>query len=120
MNQGTSEVKSGGVVVGSCNYNIYESVDEITANISEEDHLEIFNAMVKTRSMNTLRSEVAGGGKVTQKAITGAVQIASVDQLVALQTAIVARNDADASGDTSAYQEAEDSLRTIISEINNG
>ncbi len=72
MKQGQSDVKSKGKVVGTANYNIYDTLQEAVETITEVACLELINTQTKTNSLNAVRegaTERVGKKMLTAKAL---------------------------------------------------
>ncbi len=60
MQQGEKKVKSGGVVVGTAVYPIWDTLEEAVAEVGESKVLEFTNAQIKTNRANQLRQSISG------------------------------------------------------------
>ena len=112
-----ADVKSKGTTLGIAEFDQYESVAEANDALGSEELLEHLNAMIKTRSMNTLRADLTGGGRVTQKAIASAFMNATAEQFGTIQVAVVALNAAKASEVEADIDSADTALRDVLATI---
>lgn len=81
------DVKSNKLVVGTCEYCVYESTQEAVDTLSEAKILDIINVQVKTRAMNEFRATATGSVSKTTiaKRLTSILTSCTQDDFMVLQ-----------------------------------
>jgi len=79
MKDGSTDVKSQGVVVGTAVFPIYDTVDEAVAGLGDAKVLQMLNAQVKTTKANELRASLTGKPSKSNQLMAAYMRIASSD-----------------------------------------
>ena len=80
MKDGSTDVKSQGVVVGTAVFPIFDTVDEAVENIGEAKVLAMLNAQIKTTKANELRAELTGKPSKANQVMAACMRIPLEEQ----------------------------------------
>jgi hypothetical protein len=79
MKDGSTDVKSQGVVVGKAVFPIFDTTAEAAEHLGEAKALQMINAQVKTTKANELRAELTGKPSKAAQTLAAFTRIASSD-----------------------------------------